>query len=89
MELVEAGELGLDDPVREHVPEVEPFITVRQLLDHTIGLPTLEHTDQFDPGRRPRDVATGDVRRPTCHDSTSGHLASPGCCTRCWSWRSC
>lgn len=39
--LVEDGKLGLDDHVREHLPDltkVSPKITVRQLLDHTSGL---------------------------------------------------
>ncbi|MFE6389816.1 serine hydrolase domain-containing protein [Nocardiopsis dassonvillei] len=44
LQLVEAGELGLDDPVREHLPEftmADPRagrITVRQLLDQTSGM---------------------------------------------------
>ncbi|MEV6817849.1 serine hydrolase domain-containing protein [Nocardiopsis dassonvillei] len=44
LQLAEAGELGLDDPVREHLPEftmADPRaarITVRQLLDQTSGM---------------------------------------------------
>ncbi|MFW6075280.1 MAG: serine hydrolase domain-containing protein [Chloroflexota bacterium] len=41
MQLVEEGRLDLDDPVRRYLPELpipEP-ITVRQLLNHTAGLP--------------------------------------------------
>ena len=40
MALVEEGLLGLDDQVREHLPDlrISPKITVRQLLDHTSGL---------------------------------------------------
>lgn len=45
MQLVEAGKVGLDDPVRDYVPEFElagdsaDRITVRQVLRHTSGLP--------------------------------------------------
>ncbi|PDP85713.1 serine hydrolase [Glycomyces fuscus] len=44
LQLAEAGELGLDDPVREHLPEftmADPRadrVTVRQLLDQTSGM---------------------------------------------------
>jgi CubicO group peptidase (beta-lactamase class C family) len=44
MQLVDAGLLGLDDPVMEHLPEfamADPRagqVTVRQLLDHTSGI---------------------------------------------------
>ena len=57
MELVEAGFLQLDEPVKAHLPDVEPDITVRHLLAHTSGLPTsFEYTDRFDEGRRPTTV---------------------------------
>ncbi len=47
MQLVEAGKLRLDDPVRQYLPWFElknkfpdaPPITIRQLLTHTAGLP--------------------------------------------------
>jgi len=41
LQLVEAGELGLDDPLARWVPESPygPAVTVRQLLSHTGGLP--------------------------------------------------
>lgn len=44
LRLAEEGELSLDDPVREHLPDYRPVddraerITVRQLLDQTSGL---------------------------------------------------
>ncbi|MGH8795183.1 MAG: serine hydrolase domain-containing protein [Stackebrandtia sp.] len=41
LQLVEEGELELDDPVDEYLPGVLPYeetITVRQLLNHTSGL---------------------------------------------------
>ena len=42
MLLVEDGKLSLDDPVTKHIPEFKAYphkITVRQLLQHTSGLP--------------------------------------------------
>jgi D-alanyl-D-alanine carboxypeptidase len=43
MLMVEAGELGLDDPVADHLPEDLAFdtneATIRQLLSHRSGLP--------------------------------------------------
>ncbi len=38
--LVEDGRIGLDDQVREYLPDlrISPKITIRQLLDHTSGL---------------------------------------------------
>jgi CubicO group peptidase (beta-lactamase class C family) len=42
MALVERGQLGLDDPVRKHLPEMASgAITVRHLLTHTSGLPDM------------------------------------------------
>lgn len=38
MQLVEAGQVGLDDPVSRYIPEIEHPITVRQLLNQTSGL---------------------------------------------------
>ena len=46
LQLVDAGQIGLDDPVRLHWPEFDvddpraDRITVRQLLSHTSGLPS-------------------------------------------------
>jgi D-alanyl-D-alanine carboxypeptidase len=41
LQLVDEGRIGLDDPVRDHLPELRKVsreITIRQLLDHTSGL---------------------------------------------------
>jgi CubicO group peptidase (beta-lactamase class C family) len=46
LQLVDAGQIGLDDPVQRHWPEFDvddpraDRITVRQLLSHTAGLPS-------------------------------------------------
>ena len=37
--LVQRGLLGLEDPVNEHVPGVDPRVRIRHLLTHTSGLP--------------------------------------------------
>ncbi|MCA8949556.1 MAG: beta-lactamase family protein [Planctomycetes bacterium] len=45
LQLVERGELALDDPVSEHLPEWPAAwraVTVHDLLDHTSGIPNLE-----------------------------------------------
>lgn len=42
LQLVDEGRLGLDDPVARHLPRLLPYperITIRQLLQHTSGLP--------------------------------------------------
>ncbi|EHR49140.1 penicillin-binding protein, beta-lactamase class C [Saccharomonospora marina XMU15] len=42
LQLVQEGRIGLDDPVAGHLPGLLPYpepITVRQLLQHTSGLP--------------------------------------------------
>ncbi len=71
MRLVEAGRVGLDDPVQRHLPwfrladsSAGARITVRQLLTHTSGLPQwASRTDRFDNtadglARSVRDLAT-------------------------------
>jgi len=43
LQLVEQGELGLDDAIEKYLPEVPPAwhgITLHQLLTHTSGLPS-------------------------------------------------
>lgn len=52
MQLVEAGKLDLDAPVQRYLPwftvadpEAAAQITIRQLLSHTSGLPTLTNED--------------------------------------------
>ena len=77
MQLVDAGLLGLDDPVQQHLPEFQlgdpraDQITVRQLLDHTSGL-----TDAMVP-----ELSRTQPRTPTEATTSlrSAHLAStPG-----------
>jgi CubicO group peptidase (beta-lactamase class C family) len=71
MRLVEAGRLGIDDPVRRHLPwfrladaDAADRITVRHLLTHTSGLSQwASRTDRFDNSadglaRSVRDLAT-------------------------------
>jgi len=46
LQLADSGRLGLDDPIRRHLPEGPPgwdSITVRDLLTHTSGIP--DYTD--------------------------------------------
>jgi CubicO group peptidase (beta-lactamase class C family) len=68
MKLVEAGKLGLDDPVEKYLPEFQTqqdkeghhhALTIRQLLTHTAGLPGDPPTrkDVFDPEWRGKSVA--------------------------------
>jgi CubicO group peptidase (beta-lactamase class C family) len=50
MTLVEEGKLGVDDPIRKHLPEAPPSwsrITIRHLLSHTSGIPEYT-TPEFD-----------------------------------------
>ncbi|MCJ7858952.1 serine hydrolase domain-containing protein [Corynebacterium kalidii] len=63
MKLVERGRIVLDDPVFEYLPEMpmtDPrfrSITIRQLLNHTSGLPFgADYLDVDDPDRRAVDV---------------------------------
>ncbi|MBO1418992.1 serine hydrolase, partial [Streptomyces sp. FH025] len=45
--LADDGDLDLDDPVADHLPELRgmPEVTIRQLLSHTGGLPTGPDSD--------------------------------------------
>ena len=51
LELVQAGRLGLDDPVRRWLPaaKVSTHVTVRELLDHTSGLYDFFENPKIDP----------------------------------------
>ncbi len=55
MQMVEAGELGLDDPAADHLPPDLEFdtngATIRQLLGNRSGLPGYDPS-LFDPGRQ-------------------------------------
>ncbi|PSL01031.1 CubicO group peptidase (beta-lactamase class C family) [Murinocardiopsis flavida] len=76
MRLVEAGEVELDTPVRDYVPEFDPAdpraerITVRQLLDHTSGL----SSGLLSPDRR----AKGSLREAVAILSSMATTAEPG-----------
>jgi CubicO group peptidase (beta-lactamase class C family) len=51
MLLAEEGALGLDDPVQQHLPEIPSEwygATVRQLLNHTSGIPDYEEIRSYD-----------------------------------------
>lgn len=83
LRLVDEGRVSLDDPLSrwiEPLPNVDPVITVRQLLNHTSGLanysanPALGAAIAADPGRRfSRDELLAFVSAP---------LAPPGGPTR-------
>ncbi|MFF5078747.1 serine hydrolase domain-containing protein [Actinoplanes sp. NPDC000266] len=76
MQLVEQGRVALDDPVGRHLPWFAfPQITVRQLLNHTSGLPRwASRTDRFDNSpdgleRSVRDLATARLGEPEYSDA--------------------
>jgi D-alanyl-D-alanine carboxypeptidase len=48
LQLVEEGELELDDPLSRHVPDYPTQgVTIRQLLNHTSGIPDYSMSDDF------------------------------------------
>jgi CubicO group peptidase (beta-lactamase class C family) len=54
MQLVEAGKLGLADPIGKYVPDLPETwraITLRDLLSHSSGLPDFESDASYDPSR--------------------------------------
>ncbi|MER6299534.1 serine hydrolase domain-containing protein [Kitasatospora sp. NPDC001539] len=69
LQLVAEHRIGLDTPARRYVPEVLPEayagVTVRQLLDHTSGLPKPAGTPgpADGPGWQLKSVAPGDFLR--------------------------
>ena len=68
LQLVEAGRVALDDPVGRHLsglPEAWRLVTVRQLLAHTSGIPSISAFDRppCDPQRAQADYQRGDVLR--------------------------
>lgn len=76
MQLVEEGKLALEDPVEKRIPGVNPLwrgITVRQLMDHTSGLP--DYTSHPSYSRRqsykPESVLAFAVDLPTAY--SPGH----------------
>ncbi len=65
MQLVEAGELGLDDPAADHLPPDLDFdtngATIRHLLGHRSGIP--DYAPTVDPST---PIRFGSGRRPSC-----------------------
>lgn len=67
--LVEEGRVGLDDPVREHLPDYQPVderaedITVRQLLNQTSGLGSnglaSSHRKEIESAEEAVDILSG------------------------------
>ena len=48
LQLVEEGRLGLDDPASRYAPTRRPWpVTIRQLLNHTSGIPDFGVADGF------------------------------------------
>jgi len=48
LQLVEEGRLGLDDPASRYAPDAAPWpVTIRQLLNHTSGIPDFGMADEF------------------------------------------
>ena len=71
MVLVADGDLELDAPIADHVPELGELaerLTLRQLLSHTTGLPS---------GPDSEDVATATVRRYLLNHCRDGDLVLP------------
>jgi CubicO group peptidase (beta-lactamase class C family) len=59
MKLVERGKLGLEDDVRKHVPAFDSggrVVTIRQLLNHTSGVPSYTSQPRFMAEYGPRDL---------------------------------
>jgi D-alanyl-D-alanine carboxypeptidase len=71
--LVEAGELGLDEPVSTHLPELglDKGITVRRLLDHTSGL----HDYFYDPDID--EALLADRARAWTTEDVLGYIGEP------------
>jgi D-alanyl-D-alanine carboxypeptidase len=68
MQLVESGRIALDDSVGRHLadlPEAWRAVTLRQLLTHTSGIPSISGFDQppCNAGKLPAAYARGDVLR--------------------------
>jgi CubicO group peptidase (beta-lactamase class C family) len=68
--LTQRGDLGLDEPVAEYLPDVDPRILVRHLLTHTAGLPA--HIDLSGRARSAVDlVAAAAAERPVVVPGTA------------------
>jgi len=70
LRLVDAGVVGLDDPLATHLPEAvsaaHPGVTIRRLLSHTSGLPTdvPQETAPYAPGLSWPSLAEACLRTP-------------------------
>lgn len=79
MQRVAAGEIGLDDPVRDHLPDFELAggagheITVRQLLSHTSGISERAGLERADRPDTHEDLVPGALSL-----ADSSPIADPG-----------
>ncbi len=88
LRLVEEGLLALDDPLHKWLPDypnIDNTITIRQLLNHTSGLYSLQGPSAIrpilkDPGRfwTPKEVLITLVRKPHFPKGTGWHYSNTG-----------
>ncbi|RJQ82053.1 class A beta-lactamase-related serine hydrolase [Pseudonocardiaceae bacterium YIM PH 21723] len=64
LSLVDRGVLGLDDPIDRYLPGRSAEITIRQLLNHTSGLPGSTPLYRDHPTRESLLAAIGPVKAP-------------------------
>jgi CubicO group peptidase (beta-lactamase class C family) len=71
LRLVDQGRLKIDDPVRQHLPELPAAwqaVTVRQLLAHTSGIPNHTEGEAFERGKSrawtPRELLASFSKQP-------------------------
>lgn len=60
MKLVERGELALDDPISDYLPDFDAggrTVTIRQLLNHASGVPSYTSQPDFFPKGAPLDLS--------------------------------
>jgi CubicO group peptidase (beta-lactamase class C family) len=86
LRLVEAGRLGLDDPINEHlrrwrIPEAKHInrrrVTVRDLACHNAGL-TVKHFDGYAPGQPLPTILEILEGKPPATNPPVRHEAPPG-----------
>ncbi|MFJ3870865.1 serine hydrolase domain-containing protein [Streptomyces sp. NPDC090082] len=79
LQLVAEHRIGLDDPVRRHLPDLIPAdygtVTIRQLLDHTSGLPAPAPTPA--PGDEPGWWLRGVMPRDAVRDTFALAASDP------------
>ncbi|MFJ2588695.1 serine hydrolase domain-containing protein [Streptomyces sp. NPDC087538] len=90
LQLAEEGRLGLDRPVRRYLPDLIPAaykdVTVRQLLNHTSGIPSVGsggdlddwYAHRFDPHDPERTVREATSQEPDFVPGTQQHYANIG-----------